>query len=90
MIKINNFLIFALARDLRAGALFLSITNKNKGQIMQKNKLYIVKNDFDKIVFCGNKSAIYNFLIAGNNNLLSTNYNVFDFENNFIKTFTTK
>lgn len=57
---------------------------------MKKSKLYIVKNDFDKIVFCGDKGAIYDFLIAGNNNLLSVVYNVYDFNNNLVKSFISK
>lgn len=57
---------------------------------MSENKIYILKNDLDKIVFCGNKSAIYDFLVAGQNYLLSSFYDMFDFNMQHIKTFITR
>ena len=53
--------------------------------------LYIVKNDCDKIVFCGNLAQCYdNFLLAGKNYLLSSQYTIIDFCGNIHKTIITK
>lgn len=56
---------------------------------MKRDELYVLKNDFDKIVFIGTKSRIYDFLIAGKNSILSSYY-MYDFNNVYIKSFITK
>jgi len=54
-----------------------------------KSELYVLKNDFNKIVFIGTKSRVYDFLIAGKNSILS-NYYMYDFCGAYIKSFITK
>lgn len=66
--------------------------HQQKGQIMHnKNQLFIIRNDDNKIVFCGNLAQCFdNFLLAGNNYLKSSQYQLFDFAGNLCKTITTK
>lgn len=53
-------------------------------------QLFILKDDDNKIMFCGNKAACLDWLVAGNNYLQSSCFVLQDFAGNTIKTFITK
>lgn len=83
----NKSLQSPFARSCVRGAFLLS-SNQQQGETM--TNLFILKNDCGQIVFCGNKHAINNFLIAGDNYLSSSQFSMYDFSMNHIKTFITK
>lgn len=83
----NKSLQSPFARTRARGAFLLS-SNQQQGEIM--SNLFILKNDCGQIVFCGDKHAINNFLITGDNYLSSSEFLMYDFAMNHIKTFITK
>ena len=51
---------------------------------------FILKDSRGEIVYAGNKSGVYDFLITGDNYKKSAFYEMFDFNHNFIKSFICK